>query len=135
MLVARALESHTTMVMLIGSYGATTAVLFLLSDQKVAAPKVVLFAHVVSVLTGLLMRELVSPYAADLAIVLAVSGAITLMKALSIEHPPGGAVAFIAVTAPDHLVADPLVFALGTAVLGPSLYLGLVHISRRIFAA
>jgi CBS-domain-containing membrane protein len=83
-------------LMLIGSFGATAAMIFGLPFSPYAQPRNVIGGHLVAAVCGVTARELAGglPW---LACGLAVACAVYLMHKTRCFHPPGGATALIAV--------------------------------------
>ena len=97
------------------SLGASAVILFAMPGSKAARPRSVLSGHVLSALIGVSMVHLMGP--TWLAAAIAVAASISVMMALDIVHPPGGATALIAVTTCaswDFVVAPVL---LGSLIL------------------
>ena len=97
------------------SLGASAVILFAMPGSKAARPRSVLSGHVLSALIGVSMVHLMGP--TWLAVAIAVAASISVMMALDIVHPPGGATALIAVTTCaswDFVVAPVL---LGSLIL------------------
>ncbi|MEG2172342.1 MAG: HPP family protein [Desulfovibrionaceae bacterium] len=90
-------------VLLIGSFGASTCMIFGLPESPYSQPRNVIGGHVSSALCGVSAAMLVGdiPW---LACALAVSCALALMHLTRTFHPPGGATALIAVIGGPALV-------------------------------
>ncbi len=83
--------SHQPLVM--GSFGASCFVLFILPQSPFAQPRNLIGGHFVSTLVGLAFFHLVSPDWWSMALALAT--AIALMQLLNVPHPPAGSNPFI----------------------------------------
>lgn len=83
----------TEQPLIMGSFGASIFVLFVLPESPLAQPRNVIGGHFVSTLIGLLFLHLVSPEWWSMALSLAT--ALTLMQVLQVPHPPAGSNPFI----------------------------------------
>jgi CBS-domain-containing membrane protein len=79
--------------LVLGSFGASIFVLFVIPDTPFAQPRNVIGGHFVSSLTGLCFLHFVGPEWWSMAIALAT--AIALMQLLRVPHPPAGSNPFI----------------------------------------
>lgn len=86
----------TSDIMLIGSFGATSCMIFGLSQSEYAQPRNVVCGHILSALCGVTAYLLLGSIE-WLACGIAVSSALALMHLSRTFHPPGGATALIAV--------------------------------------
>ena len=87
------LAYFTNEPIIMGSFGASIFVLFVLPDSPFAQPRNVIVGHFVSTLVGLTFYHLVSSDWWSMALALAF--AIALMQFLRIPHPPAGSNPFI----------------------------------------
>ncbi|MEZ5824641.1 MAG: HPP family protein [Geminicoccaceae bacterium] len=118
--------------LLVGSFGAATATLFLAPESPAVRPRSVLIAHLVGSSVGVCCRLALVPQFEGLAALVAVALTISILTAFDARHPPGGALALIAVIGPDDLLREPVIFILTTGVLGPLLLLSIVTTVRRL---
>ena len=79
--------------LVLGSFGASIFVLFILPDTPFAQPRNVIGGHFISTLTGLLFLYYVGPEWWSMALSLAT--ALSLMQLLKVQHPPAGSNPFI----------------------------------------
>jgi CBS-domain-containing membrane protein len=86
----------TDLIMIIGSLGASAALIYGAIKSPLAQPRNLLGGHIISALIGVTMVKLCGPLL-WLAAALAVSLSIAIMHATKTLHPPGGATALIAV--------------------------------------
>ena len=84
-------------IYLIGSFGASSVLVYGVIESPLAQPRNLIGGHVVSALIGVTVQKIV-PDILWLAAPLAVSLSIILMQITKTLHPPGGATALIAVT-------------------------------------
>lgn len=84
-------------VYLIGSFGASSVLVYGVIQSPLAQPRNLIGGHLVSALAGVTVLQLV-PDVVWLTAPLAVSSSIVLMQITKTLHPPGGATALIAVT-------------------------------------
>jgi len=84
-------------VFLIGSFGASSVLVYGVIQSPLAQPRNLIGGHLVSALIGVTMQKLL-PDMIWLSAPLAVSFSIVFMQITKTLHPPGGATALIAVT-------------------------------------
>ena len=84
-------------IYLIGSFGASSVLVYGVIESPLAQPRNLIGGHVVSALIGVTVQKLV-PDILWIAAPLSVSLSIVLMQITKTLHPPGGATALIAVT-------------------------------------
>ncbi|MDH3663626.1 MAG: HPP family protein [Alphaproteobacteria bacterium] len=114
--MARLVETALDTSIVVGSFGATTILMFALQGVDVVRPYNVVLGHVVSVTAGVLCRNFVAPSSIDAALVASVALTLAAMLTLRCTHPPGGAVAMICVLAPDEVAGDGVALAFGIAL-------------------
>lgn len=88
-----AIAYYSKQPLVLGSFGASIFVLFILPDTPFAQPRNVIGGHIVSTFTGLLFLHFVSPEWWSMALALAT--ALFLMQLLRVPHPPAGSNPFI----------------------------------------
>lgn len=84
-------------IFLIGSFGASSVLIYGAIQSPLAQPRNLIGGHVVSALVGVTVYQIV-PDILWLSAPLAVAFSIVLMQYTKTLHPPGGATALIAVT-------------------------------------
>lgn len=84
-------------VFLIGSFGASSVLVYGVIQSPLAQPRNLIGGHVISAFVGVTAAKLF-PDVLWLASAVAVASAIVLMQITKTLHPPGGATALIAVT-------------------------------------
>ena len=87
------LAYYSNQPLVMGSFGASCFVLFILPQSPFAQPRNVIGGHFISTLVGLLFFHFVSPDWWSMALALAT--AIALMQLLNMPHPPAGSNPFI----------------------------------------
>jgi CBS-domain-containing membrane protein len=87
------LAYYTKQPFVLGSFGASIFVLFILPDTPFAQPRNVIGGHFISTLVGLVFLHFVSPDWWSMALALAT--ALSLMQLLKVSHPPAGSNPFI----------------------------------------
>lgn len=87
------LAYYTKQPLVLGSFGASIFVLFILPDSPFAQPRNVIGGHFVSTLVGLVFLHYISPDWWSMALSLAT--ALSLMQLLKVPHPPAGSNPFI----------------------------------------
>lgn len=91
-------------VFLIGSFGATSVLIYGAIQSPLAQPRNLIFGHLISALIGVTIYKLV-PDMIYLSAPLAVSLSIVVMQMTKTLHPPGGATALIAVIGTEKIKA------------------------------
>lgn len=112
--VIASLAYFTKQPLVLGSFGASIFVLFILPDTPFAQPRNVVGGHFISTLVGLVFLHLVSPEWWSMALSLAT--ALSLMQLLRVPHPPAGSNPFIV-----FLVSANWDFLLTPTLLGAAL--------------
>ena len=87
------LAYYTKQPLILGSFGASIFVLFILPDTPFAQPRNVIGGHFISTLIGLLFFHFVGPEWWSMALALAT--ALTSMQLFKVAHPPAGSNPFI----------------------------------------
>lgn len=100
-------QSHyllqTDNVLLIGSFGASSVLIYGAIQSPLAQPRNLIGGHVISALVGVTVSQLVGDIY-WLATALAVSLSILAMQYTKTMHPPGGATALIAVIGSEKII-------------------------------
>ncbi|UOR04109.1 HPP family protein [Hymenobacter aerilatus] len=94
-LLSRYVLALTDAPLLVGSFGASSVLIYGVINSPLAQPRNLLGGHVISALIGVSVHQLV-PHELWLASALAVSLSIVGMQITKTLHPPGGATALIA---------------------------------------
>lgn len=119
------LQSHLLSIndnlFLIGSFGASSVLVYGVIQSPLAQPRNLIGGHAISALIGVTVAKLV-PDIIWLAAPLAVSLSIVLMQISKTLHPPGGATALIAVIGSERIKELGYLYVL-TPVLTGSLIL------------
>ncbi|MDL2142997.1 MULTISPECIES: HPP family protein [Flavobacterium] len=89
--------SGTDIVFLIGSFGASSVLVYGIIQSPFSQPRNLIGGHVISAIIGVTVNQLI-PDIVWLSAPLAVSLSIIFMQITKTLHPPGGATALIAVT-------------------------------------
>ena len=101
-LIQSKLLNHTENVLLIGSFGASSVLVYGLIHSPLAQPRNLIGGHLVSALIGVTVHKVV-PDVLWIAAPLAVALSIVLMQVTKTLHPPGGATALIAVMGSENI--------------------------------
>jgi CBS-domain-containing membrane protein len=88
---------HADVVYLIGSFGASSVLVYGVIQSPLAQPRNLIGGHLVSAIVGVTVQQFV-PDILWITAPLAVSLSIVFMQITKTLHPPGGATALIAVT-------------------------------------
>jgi CBS-domain-containing membrane protein len=88
---------HSDVVFLIGSFGASSVLVYGVIQSPLAQPRNLIGGHLVSAVIGVTVQKFL-PDILWITAPLAVSLSIVLMQITKTLHPPGGATALIAVT-------------------------------------
>ncbi|WP_374173695.1 HPP family protein [Flavobacterium tructae] len=89
--------SGTDIVFLIGSFGASSVLVYGIIQSPFSQPRNLIGGHVISAVIGVTINQII-PDIVWLSAPLAVSLSIIFMQITKTLHPPGGATALIAVT-------------------------------------
>jgi CBS-domain-containing membrane protein len=93
---------HSDVVFLIGSFGASSVLVYGVIQSPLAQPRNLIGGHLVSAIIGVTVQKF-APDILWLTAPLAVSLSIVLMQVTKTLHPPGGATALIAVTGSSEI--------------------------------
>jgi CBS-domain-containing membrane protein len=93
---------HSDVVYLIGSFGASSVLVYGVIQSPLAQPRNLIGGHLVSAIIGVTVQQF-GPDILWLTAPLAVSLSIVLMQVTKTLHPPGGATALIAVTGSSEI--------------------------------
>lgn len=102
---------------LIGSFGASSVLVYGLIGSPLAQPRNLVGGHVVSALVGVTVN-LIFPNTLWIAAPLAVASSIVLMQITLTLHPPGGATALIAVIGSEKVKALGYMYVLSPVLTG-----------------
>jgi hypothetical protein len=128
-------EQHR--IQLVASFGASAVLLFAAPSSPLAQPRNLVVGNVVSSFLGVCVALAFNGAAPWLAPAVAVAVAITVMALLGCTHPPGGAIAMIAVIGGRTVTDQGFMYVLLPATTGSLLLLLIalltnnVHPSRR----
>lgn len=107
---------HSDVIYLIGSFGASSVLVYGVIQSPLAQPRNLIGGHLVSAVIGVTVQKL-APDILWITAPLAVSLSIVFMQITKTLHPPGGATALIAVTGSSELknlgywyVVSPVLF-------------------------
>ncbi len=87
---------------LIGSFGASSVLIYGLINSPLAQPRNLIGGHVISALVGVTIHKFI-PGEVWLSAALSVASSIVLMQITKTLHPPGGATALIATIGSDKI--------------------------------
>lgn len=104
-------------VFLIGSFGASSVLVYGAIQSPLAQPRNLVGGHVISAIVGVVMYKLF-PEILWLAAPLAVSFSIILMQMTKTLHPPGGATALIAVIGTEKIKALGFMYVIAPVLVG-----------------
>ncbi len=104
-------------IFLIGSFGASSVLIYGVIQSPLAQPRNLIGGHVLSALVGVTVHKL-CPDILWIAAPLAVSTAIICMQVTKTLHPPGGATALIAVIGSDKIKALGYFYVLSPVLTG-----------------
>jgi len=82
----RYLDGEIGTILLLGTFGATSLLVFVYPDSPVSQPRSVLGAHIIGAAMGLLCIQFIGPQWWSLGIAVALT--VALMKLLGVVHPP-----------------------------------------------
>lgn len=104
-------------IFLIGSFGASSVLIYGAIQSPLAQPRNLIGGHVVSAIIGVTVYK-VFPDIIWITAPLAVSTSIIAMQFTKTLHPPGGATALIAVTATEKIRALGYLYVLSPVLSG-----------------
>ncbi|QKJ64425.1 HPP family protein [Flavobacterium sp. M31R6] len=104
-------------VYLIGSFGASSVLVYGIIQSPFSQPRNLVGGHVISAIIGVTVHKLV-PDIIWIAAPLAVSFSIILMQITKTLHPPGGATALIAVIGSDKIKALGYMYVFSPVLIG-----------------
>ncbi|WP_118950271.1 HPP family protein [Taibaiella helva] len=109
-------------IFLIGSFGASSVLVYGAIQSPLAQPRNLIGGHLVSALAGVTVAQLL-PDIIWLTAPLAVAISIVLMQVTKTLHPPGGATALIAVSSGEKIKAMGYLFVLSPVLTGACILL------------
>lgn len=104
-------------VYLIGSFGASSVLIYGIIQSPFSQPRNLVGGHVISALIGVTVHKF-APDIIWIAAPLAVSSAIILMQITKTLHPPGGATALIAIIGSDKIKALGYLYVISPVLIG-----------------
>ena len=104
-------------IYLIGSFGASSVLVYGVIESPLAQPRNLIGGHVVSATIGVTIQQLI-PDLIYIAAPLAVSLSIVCMQITKTLHPPGGATALIAVTGSTELKSIGYWYVISPVLVG-----------------
>ncbi|PZX94852.1 HPP family protein [Flavobacterium aquariorum] len=104
-------------VYLIGSFGASSVLVYGIIQSPFSQPRNLVGGHVISAIIGVTVHKLV-PDIIWIAAPLAVSFSIIFMQITKTLHPPGGATALIAVIGSDKIKALGYMYVFSPVLIG-----------------
>jgi len=125
------LYGDSDLPLIIAAFGATAVVLYGCPDAPIAQPKNLFAGSLLSATCGVLLSMLMPAQPTWLVGMLAIVLALFVMSASDTLHPPGGAIAFIAVAGPPEIHALGLWFLLYPVLTGISLMFAVSRLMRR----
>jgi CBS domain-containing membrane protein len=109
--------SGSDVVYLIGSFGASSVLIYGIIQSPFSQPRNLVGGHVISAIIGVTINKLV-PDIVWISAPLAVSLSIIFMQITKTLHPPGGATALIAVTGSAQIKALGYMYVLSPVLSG-----------------
>lgn len=110
------LSSHD-MVYLIGSFGASSVLVYGVIQSPLAQPRNLIGGHVLSAIIGVTVAKL-APDVLWIAAPLSVSVSIVMMQITKTLYPPGGATALIAVIGSEKIKSLGYLYVLSPVLIG-----------------
>ena len=104
-------------VYLIGSFGASSVLVYGIIQSPFSQPRNLVGGHVISAIVGVTIHKF-APDIIWIAAPLAVSFAIILMQITKTLHPPGGATALIAIIGSDKIKSLGYVYVISPVFVG-----------------
>ncbi len=117
---------------LVGSFGATSVLIYGVINSPLAQPRNVIGGHLVCAIIGVTSNWLIPiPW---LAAAVAVSSSIVLMQVTKTLHPPGGATALIAIIGSEKIKSLGFLYALTPILSGIFILLAVALVFNNITA-
>ncbi|CAD0004473.1 MULTISPECIES: HPP family protein [Flavobacterium] len=104
-------------VYLIGSFGASSVLVYGIIQSPFSQPRNLVGGHLISAFVGVTVHKL-APDIIWIAAPLAVSFAIILMQITKTLHPPGGATALIAIIGSDKIKSLGYMYVISPVLIG-----------------
>lgn len=120
-------------IFLIGSFGASSVLIYGAIQSPLAQPRNLVGGHVISALVGVTVHQL-APDILWIAAPLAVSLSIVLMQVSKTLHPPGGATALIAVIGSEKIKALGYIYVLSPVLSGCLILLAVALVFNNVTA-
>ncbi len=120
-------------IFLIGSFGASSVLVFGSIQSPLAQPRNLIGGHVISALAGVTVFR-VLPDIIWLTASLAVALSIVLMQVSKTLHPPGGATALIAVTGSEKIKSLGYMYVISPVLTGAVILLAVALIFNNMTA-
>lgn len=124
---------HSDVIYLIGSFGASSVLVYGVIQSPLAQPRNLIGGHLVSAIIGVTVQKF-APDVLWITAPLAVSLSIVLMQVTKTLHPPGGATALIAVTGSAELKNLGYWYVLSPVLSGTLILLAIAIIFNNITA-
>jgi CBS domain-containing membrane protein len=118
-------------IFLIGSFGASSVLIYGAIQSPLAQPRNLIGGHLVSAIAGVTAFK-IFPEIVWLAAPLAVASSIVLMQITKTLHPPGGATALIAVIGTAKIKALGYTYLLAPVLMDSLILLGVALIFNNI---
>jgi len=109
--------SPTDNLFLIGSFGASSVLIFGIINSPLAQPRNLIGGHVICALVGVTIHKLI-PGELWLSSALSVSLAIVFMQVTKTLHPPGGATALIANIGSEKIISMGYFYVISPVLSG-----------------
>ncbi len=109
--------SGSDVVYMIGSFGASSVLIYGIIQSPFSQPRNLVGGHVISAIIGVTINKLV-PDIVWISAPLAVSLSIIFMQITKTLHPPGGATALIAVTGSTQIKALGYMYVISPVLIG-----------------
>lgn len=127
------LSTNGENLFLIGSFGASSVLVYGAIQSPLAQPRNVIGGHVISALVGVTIYQ-VLPNIIWLTAPLAVSISIVLMQMTKTLHPPGGATALIAVIGSERIKSLGYSYVLSPVLTGSIILVAVALVFNNITA-
>jgi CBS domain-containing membrane protein len=118
-------------VFLIGSFGASSVLVFGAIQSPLSQPRNLVGGHIVSALVGVTVYK-IFPDIIWLSAPLAVAGSIVLMQITKTLHPPGGATALIAVIGTKKILSLGYLYVISPVLTGSLILLAVALVFNNI---
>lgn len=131
--IASYVESYLKLSVLVGAFGASTAIVFNSPNESISRYKNLALGYLISCFIGISFNFFFGANLVFLKVALAVSFSIFAMRIAKSFHPAGGAIALLSVILPFKESQELIYYFIGTSLIGPTIFFCIVLLVRKFF--